>query len=583
MQTFQSLLAERLSDALRAAGLPDAGELTPASDPRFGDYQTNAPLVLGKQRGENPRVLAEKIVARIKADDLCESLAVAGAGFINFTLRSGAAAEKTMELLRDERLGVAEVKAPRRIVIDFGSPNVAKPMHVGHVRSTVLGDALARIAQFLGHEVIRDNHIGDWGTQFGMVIWGWKNLLDRQAAQRSPLAEIVRIYKETNERASKDPQVREACRQELIKLQAGDRENLDIWNECVAFSMQDFDHVYGLLDVHYDLQCGESFYHDRLPGVVERVLKSGIAEISEGAVVVFFRENPQLTDKPLIIRKRDGGFNYATTDVATIDYRINDLKADAIWYVVGAPQILHFKQIFQIARREGYTADLRHITFGSILGEDRKLMKTRSGENVPLRDLLEEACKRARKIIEEKNPHLSEDEKTDIADKIGIGAVKYADLSQYRMTDYVFSWDKMLSLQGNTAPYLQNAYVRIRSIFRKAGESPVAGIVDAGPGSPTPATTTTRLTLSDSAEINLAKRLCQFAEVVPQVLNDFRPNILANYLFEVANSFHTFYEACPVLKSEEPARSSRLALCDLTARVLKQGLDLLGIKVPERM
>jgi len=393
----------------------------------------------------------------------------------------------------------------------------------------------------------------------------------------------VRIYKETNERASKDPQVREACRQELIKLQAGDRENLDIWNECVAFSMQDFDHVYGLLDVHYDLQCGESFYHDRLPGVVERVLKSGIAEISEGAVVVFFRENPQLTDKPLIIRKRDGGFNYATTDVATIDYRINDLKADAIWYVVGAPQILHFKQIFQIARREGYTADLRHITFGSILGEDRKLMKTRSGENVPLRDLLEEACKRARKIIEEKNPHLSEDEKTDIADKIGIGAVKYADLSQYRMTDYVFSWDKMLSLQGNTAPYLQNAYVRIRSIFRKAGESPVAGIVDAGPGSPTPATTTTRLTLSDSAEINLAKRLCQFAEVVPQVLNDFRPNILANYLFEVANSFHTFYEACPVLKSEEPARSSRLALCDLTARVLKQGLDLLGIKVPERM
>jgi arginyl-tRNA synthetase len=588
METFQSLLHQRLRDALRKAELPDVGELTPASDPRFGDYQTNAALVLGKQRGENPRVLAEKIVAQIEAGDLCESPAVAGAGFINFTLRPGAVAEKTMELLRHQRLGVAQVKSPRRIVIDFGSPNVAKPMHVGHVRSTVLGDALARIAQFLGHEVIRDNHIGDWGTQFGMVIWGWKNLLDRQAVQRSPLAEIVRIYKETNERASKDPQVREACRQELIKLQAGDRENLDIWNECVAFSMQDFDHVYGLLDVHYDLQCGESFYHDRLPGVVERLLKSGIAEISEGAVVVFFRENPELTDKPLIIRKRDGGFNYATTDVATIDYRVNDLKADAIWYVVGAPQILHFKQIFEIAQREGYTVDLRHITFGSILGEDRKLMKTRSGENVPLRDLLEEACKRARKIIEEKNPHLSEDEKTDIADKIGIGAVKYADLSQYRMTDYVFSWDKMLSLQGNTAPYLQNAYVRIRSIFRKAGESPVAtplcgvdaNVRDAETGHRPVATA---LALSDSAEINLAKRLCQFAEVVPQVLNDFRPNILANYLFEVANGFHTFYEACPVLKSEEPARSSRLALCNLTDRVLKQGLDLLGIKVPEKM
>jgi arginyl-tRNA synthetase len=578
MQTFQLLLAKKLSDALRAAGLPDAGELTPASDPRFGDYQTNAALILGKQRGENPRVLAEKIVAQFDAGGICEPPAVAGAGFINFTLRPSVVAEKTMEVLRDERLGVAKEKSPRRIVIDFGSPNVAKPMHVGHIRSTVLGDALARIAQFLGHEVIRDNHLGDWGTQFGMVIYGWKNLLDRQALQRNPLAEIVRIYKETNERATKDAEVREACRQELIKLQAGDRENLDIWNECVAFSMEDFERVYKLLDVHYDIQCGESFYHDRLPGVVERLLKSGIAEISQGAVVVFFRDVPELADKPLIIRKRDGGFNYATTDLATVDYRVNDLKADAIWYVVGAPQILHFKQIFNIARREGYTADLRHITFGSILGEDRKLMKTRSGENVPLRDLLEEARNRARKIIEEKNPDLSEDEKIDIAQKIGIGAVKYADLSQYRMTDYVFSWDKMLSLQGNTAPYLQNAYVRIRSIFRKAGESapdvdpPKDGFAVAN-----------KLALADSAEINLAKRLCQFAEVLPQVLNDFRPNILANYLFEVANSFHTFYEACPVLKSEEPARSSRLVLCDLTARVMKHGLDLLGIKVPEKM
>jgi arginyl-tRNA synthetase len=588
METFQSVLNQRFRDALRNAELPDAGELTPASDPRFGDYQTNTAFVLGKQRGENPRVLAEKIAAQFDPGNLCEPPVVAGPGFINFTLRPGAVAEKTMEVLRDQRLGVAEIKSPRRIVIDFGSPNVAKPMHVGHIRSTVLGDALARIAQFLGHEVIRDNHVGDWGTQFGMVIYGWKNLLDRQALQRDPLAEIVHIYKETNERATRDPDIREACRQELIKLQAGDQENLDIWNECVAFSMQDFEHVYKLLDVHYDIQCGESFYHDRLPGVVERLLKSGIAEISEGAVVVFFRDNPELADNPLIVRKRDGGFNYATTDVATVDYRINDLKADAIWYVVGAPQILHFKQIFNIARREGYTADLRHITFGSILGEDRKLMKTRSGENVRLRDLLEEACKRARKIIEEKNPHLSEDEKTDIADKIGIGAVKYADLSQYRMTDYVFSWDKMLSLQGNTAPYLQNAYVRIRSIFRKAGESPVAtplcgvdaNVRDAETGHRPVATA---LALSDSAEINLAKRLCQFAEVVPQVLNDFRPNILANYLFEVANGFHTFYEACPVLKSEEPARSSRLALCNLTDRVLKQGLDLLGIKVPEKM
>jgi arginyl-tRNA synthetase len=332
--------------------------------------------------------------------------------------------------------------------------------------------------------------------------------------------------------------------------------------------MEDFERIYRLLDVHYDLQCGESFYNDWLPGVVDRLLKARIAEISEGAVVVFFHDDPELADKPLIIRKRDGGFNYATTDIATIDYRVNELKADAIWYVVGAPQTLHFKQIFAVARREGYTADLRHIIFGSVLGEDRKLMKTRSGENVPLRELVEEACRRARKIIDEKNPDLSEDEKNDIAEKIGIGAVKYADLSQYRTTDYIFLWDKMLSLHGNTAPYLQNAYVRIRSIFRKSGEA--APKID-------------KLILSEPAETDLAKRVCQFAEIVPQVLNGFRPNILANYLFELANSFHGFYEACPVLKSEEPARSSRLALCDLTARVLQRGLDLLGIKVPERM
>src|SRR5258705_250331 len=326
MDTFQSLLAKKLSDGLASAGLPATGELTQATDPRFGDYQANVALVLGKQRGENPRALAEKIVAHLDVEDFCEPPAVAGAGFINFTLRQAAVEKQTLEILRDERLGVAETESPRRIVIDFGSPNVAKPMHVGHIRSTALGDALARVAKFLGHEVIRDNHIGDWGTQFGMVIWGWRNLLDHPALQRDPLAEI-----------------------------------------------------------------------------------------SEGAVVVFFRDDPELVDKPLIIRKRDGGFNYATTDVATIDYRVNELKADVIWYVVGAPQTLHFKQIFAVARREGYTTDLRHIIFGSVLGEDRKLMKTRSGENVPLRELLEEACRRARKIIDEKNPDLRGEEKNKLA------------------------------------------------------------------------------------------------------------------------------------------------------------------------
>ncbi len=578
METFQSILGKKLSEALTKAGLPNVGELTPATDSRFGDYQTNAALVLGKQRGENPRELSAKIVGYLDIDELCEPPTIAGAGFINFTLRAEAVAKQGRELLQDERLGVAKTTSPRRIVIDFGSPNVAKPMHVGHIRSTVLGDTLARIAQFLGHEVVRDNHIGDWGTQFGMVIYGWKHFLDQAALARDPTSELVRIYKEANERATADPDVREACRQELVKLQSGDPENYSIWKKSVDLSQQEFERAYELLDIHYDIQRGESFYNDRLPGVVERLLKSGIAEISEGAVCVFFRDIPELADKPCIIRKRDGGYNYATTDLATVDYRVNDLKADTVWIVTGAPQILHFKQIFEIARREGYQADFRHITNGSILGEDRKLMKTRSGENVPLRDVLAEAMARSRKMIEEKNPGLSEVEKTDIAEKIGIGAVKYADLSQYRMTDYIFSWDRMLSLHGNTAPYLQNAYVRIRSIFRKAWHRHLADKdIDWKPMA------LDKFVLATPAEINLAKWLCQFAEVVPQVLNDFRPNILANYLFELANSFHSFYEACPVLKSEEPIRSSRLALSDLTGRVLQKGLELLGIKVPEKM
>jgi arginyl-tRNA synthetase len=571
METFQEQLSRKLSDALSSAGLPFAGEITPATDPRFGDYQSNAAMVLAKQRGENPRNIAERIVSKLDVGEISEPPSVAGAGFINFTLKRGAVEKKIAKLLDDERLGVAPDSSPKKIVVDFGSPNVAKPMHVGHIRSTFLGDALARIAEFLGHDVIRDNHIGDWGTQFGMVIWGWKNLLDLESLKRDPIAELVRIYKATNERATTDETLREAVRAELVKLQAGDPENFAIWKQCVDLSLQEFSKAYELLDVHYDIVRGESFYNDRLPSVVDRLLKKGLAEISEGAVCVFFRDIPELADKPAIIRKSDGGFNYATSDIATVDYRINDLKRDTLWYVVGAPQTLHFKQIFQIARRDGNKADFRHISFGNVLGENRKLMKTRSGENVPLRDLLEEAVTRAEKIVAEKNPELSEPERKEIAKIIGIGAVKYSDLSQYRMTDYVFSWDKMLALHGNTAPYLQNAYVRIRSIFRKDPSG--TGISRQG----------SVVAIPEPTELGLAKKLTQFAEVVPQVLNDFRPNILANYLFELANSFHAFYEACPVLKAEEPARSSRLALCDLTGRLLRRGLKLLGIEAPERM
>src|SRR5436190_5344466 len=575
METFQSRLTRKLSEALSSAGFPLAGEVSPATDPRFGDYQSNAALVLGKQRGENPRKIAEPIIANLDITDVSEQPSVAGAGFINFTLKREAVETKIAALLGDEWLGVEKVSSPKKIVIDFGSPNVAKPMHVGHIRSTFLGDALARIAEFLGHDVIRDNHIGDWGTQFGMVIWGWKNLLDLEALKRDPIAELVRIYKETNERGTKDEAIREAVRGELVKLQAGDPENFSIWKKCVDLSIQEFSKAYVLLDISYDIVRGESFYNDRLPAVLDRLLKSGLAEISEGAVCVFFRDIPDLADKPCIIRKLDGGYNYATTDVATVDYRIKDLNRDTVWIVTGAPQQLHFRQIFEIAKREGYRADFRHITNGNILGPDRKLMKTRSGENVPLAELLEEAMARAEKIIAEKNPHLSGPDRKQIAKIIGIGAIKYADLSQYRMTDYVFSFDRMLSLQGNTAPYLQNAYVRIRSIFRKA--APGGTALTELP------TAVDQVMLAEPAELGLAKKLCQFAEIVPQVLQDFRPNIMANYLIEFANSFHTFYEACPVLKADEPTRSARLALCTLTGRILRRGLKLLGIDVPERM
>jgi arginyl-tRNA synthetase len=591
METFQEILGDRVSKAVEKAGFAPAGDVTVATDPRFGDYQTNAALILGKQRSENPRTVAAKIIEELNVAEWSEPPTIAGAGFINFTLRKEAVEKRIAELSADDRLGVPRTDSPKRIVIDLGSPNVAKPMHVGHIRSLFLGDALARVAQFLGHEVIRDNHLGDWGTQFGMIIYGWKHfpsLVSEDGLQHDPIGVFEKLYKYVNAAARGDENIqqlptsaerrhaardaaRDGARAELVKLQQGDAENLLIWQKSVDLSMREFESIYSTLGVRHDIVRGESFYNDRLPAIIDRLLNAGIATKSEGAIVVFFHDIPELADKPAIIQKQDGGFNYATTDIATIDYRTNDLKADASWYVVGAPQALHFRQVFEIARREGSGIELRHIPFGSILGEDRKLMKTRSGENVPLRKLLDEAVSRARKIVEQKNPELAEAEKEEIAAIIGIGAVKYADLSQYRMTDYVFSWDKMLSFHGNTAPYLQNAYVRIRSIFRKANED---GGVNTDSG---------QLVLTEDAEINLAKRLAQFAEILPQVLNDFRPNILANYLFELANSFHGFYEACPVLKADEATRKSRLALSDLTGRVLGKGLELLGIKVPEKM
>jgi arginyl-tRNA synthetase len=565
--TVSKLLQERLQIALQRIGIAIDGPLQIAAttDSRHGDYQTNVAMVLGKKLKQNPRNLAGLIVADISVNDIGPPPEIAGPGFINFRLSKEFVDQRLRDLTLDQRLGVEPIGTPKTVVIDFSSPNIAKPMHVGHIRSTILGDALAKVTRFLGHNVVTDNHIGDWGTQFGKVIYGWKHLLIPENLDSDPVAEMVRIYREADTAAKNDSGILEECRRELVQLQQGDDENRRIWQRCVELSIEEFSKIYDRLGVRFDCQLGESFYNQELPRVVQELLERKLAEISDGAVVVWDRT---LGGDPFIIRKSDGGFGYATTDIATLEYRRNRWRAEAIWYVVGAPQQLHFQQLFSLARRLGYEADLQHIAFGSILGEDRKLMRTRSGESIPLRALLDEAVSRATAIVAEKNPQLSEQDCLAIGEIVGIGAVKYAELSQHRMTDYIFSWDKMLSLQGNTAPYLQNAYVRCRSIFRKL---------------PVPFTGEISFDLREKAELNLAKKILLFPDVVPAILDGFKPNLLANYLYELAAEFHTFYESCPVLSAELAVRETRLALCDVFSRLLRLGLELLGIQVPEKM
>jgi len=567
--SLQATLTSRVAAALRGAGIDESlAVVTPAADTRFGDYQTNAAMVAAKALKKNPREVAASILAHLKVEDLCETPSVAGAGFINFKVLDTALSVAVNSLRAGGRLGVDPVAAPKTIIIDFSSPNVAKPMHVGHIRSTILGDCLVRVARFLGHEVTADNHIGDWGTQFGKVIYGWKHFLDREALDKDAIVELVRLYREVTRLEETDENIKRTAREELVKLQAGDAENLAIWKQTVELSWREFEKLYDLLGIKFDERLGESAYNDALAPLCAELEKRGIARESDGALCIFFPDIPALDGKPAIVRKSDGGFLYATTDLATIAYRVNRWRPDAIWYVVGAPQALHFQQIFAAAKMMGFDGDLRHIAFGSILGEDRKIMKTRSGENVGLAEVLHEAIERARKILGARAEALPPEEAETTARLIGLGAVKYAELSQNRLTDYVFSWDKLLAFEGNTAPYLQNAYVRIRSIFRKAGEHP-------DPAAP--------ILITDPAERALALKILQYAETLPVVLDDFRPNILANYLYELANTYHSFYEACPVLKAEPALRASRLVMSDLAARTLSHGLALLGIACPERM
>lgn len=565
-------LEKALSAALGAAGIemPEDYEVQVESsaDLRFGDYQSNAAMVLAKRLRTNPRELAARVIELLDLGGLAVA-DIAGPGFINFRITNDAWSRQMSALLADDRLGVALANPVQTVVVDFSAPNVAKPMHVGHIRSTIIGDSLSRIARFLGHKVITDNHIGDWGTQFGMIIHGWKTVLNEADLEADPVAELLRVYRTVNAQCGDDDAVREICKQELVKLQGGDAENLAIWERCVELSKQGLQGIYDRLDVGFDYWYGESFYNDRLAPLVDGMLETGVARESEGAICVFFEGDNKLEDKPAIVRKADGGFLYATTDLATIDFRVEQWNADQIWYVVGAPQQLHFQQIFEATRKRGLNPVMHHIAFGSILGEDRKLMKTRSGDNVQLVDVLDEAVERAGRVIEEKNPGMDPDEKERVAEIVGIGSVKFAELSQHRMTDYVFSWDRMLALQGDTAPYLQYSYVRVRSIFRKLD----GGVVLDGSG----------LRIEADAEVHLVRMLARFGEIVPTLLDDFRPNLLANYLLELAKAFHSFFEACPVLKSTGETQNTRLALCELTSRVLQKGLGLLGIKVPERM
>jgi arginyl-tRNA synthetase len=567
MVTVVETLEDRLHTALRGLGLPvdQTIQVVPAADARYGDYQTNAAMVLAKERQENPRLLAGRIAEAIDVRGISKPAEVAGPGFINFKLAKNFIASQAVKAYADERVGVNKTNDPKTLIIEFSSPNIAKPMHVGHIRSTILGDVLARVARFVGHVVITDNHLGDWGTQFGKVIYGWKNIRDQAALALHPVDELVRLYRAADAAAKENPVILEACRNELIKLQQGDPENSEIWEKCIELSKAEFGDIYRILGVEFDQQLGESFYNSELSTVVEGLLKSGIAEWSEGAVVVWDRK---LSNAPFMIRKSDGGFGYAATDAATLEYRVRRWNPDGIWYVVGTPQQLHFQQLFSLARKLGLEVDLHHVAFGSILGEDRKLMRTRSGDSVPLKELLEEAATRAKALVVEKNPELAQDEVEQIGRIVGIGAIKYTELSQHRLTDYVFSWSKMLSFQGNTAPYLQNAYVRSRSIFRRLKE---------------PFYPPSQIELGEPAEEKLAKKLLQFGEVVPAVLDGFRPNLLANYLYELAAEYHVFYEQCPVLSAETHQRNQRLLLSDLFARTLKLGLQLLGIEAPERM
>jgi arginyl-tRNA synthetase len=644
---FRAALGGLVDDSAEIDRLVDM--VRPAQDATFGDYQANCAMPLGKHLGRSPREVAADLVARLDVADFCQPPQIAGPGFINLRLRDDRLVRELGRMVADERLGVLPAERPRTYVIDYSAPNVAKPMHVGHIRSTVIGGALDRTLRFLGHRVISDNHVGDWGTQFGMIIYGFKHFVDAAAYRQQPVAELSRLYRlvhklidyqegkrrqpllgetivgarkllaelralpeSADRKAQKDADkalhkaenkawelenerlllearladvesdptamrflhehagIEAAVLAETAKLHSGDAENLLLWKAFVPACMDEIERIYRRLEVRFDVTLGESFYHDRLAGVVADLLARGIAVESEGAICVFVPSQPA----PLIVRKQDGAFLYATTDLATIQYRAATWQPDAILYVVDHRQSLHFEQLFATARLWGYDQiELTHIGFGTVLGADGKPYKTRSGDTVGLEGLLDEAVSRALAIVSENNPDQAVADQQSVAEAVGIGALKYADLSQNRSSDYEFSYDKMLAMNGNTATYMQYAHARVNSIFSKA-EVDVAAL----------RSQPVEIVIGQPAERALALALVQFSEALQLVAADYRPNYLTNYLFELANRYSSFFEKCHVLRAESAElRHSRLLLCDLTARTLRLGLGLLGIRVVEKM
>ncbi len=572
-------LDRRIAAALAAAGAPEG---TPAvimlsAKPEFGDYQANGVMGAAKKLKSNPRDLAQAVLDNLDLTDLADRVEIAGPGFLNITLKSDFLADRLNAAAGNERLGVDQA-VPATVVIDYSSPNLAKEMHVGHLRSTIIGDALARVLAFLGRDVKRQNHVGDWGTQFGMLL----AYLDELQAQSTDgteadaqLADLEVFYRNAKQRFDDDPGFADTARAYVVKLQSGDADCLDKWQRFLEVSLQHCDAVYRELGVELARRdvAGESFYNDDLPKVIADLDAKGLLTESQGAQCVFLDEftNKDGDIQPFIVQKSDGGYLYATTDLAAIRYRVGTLGGDRLLYVTDARQAFHFKQLFAVARAAGFAPDtvaLEHVPFGVMLGADHKPFKTREGGTIKLTDLLSEAVDKAFALVTEKNADLPEEQRREIAKAVGIAAVKYADLSQNRTSDYVFSWEKMLSLEGNTAPYMQYAYARIRSIFRK-------GEIDTG--------ALGTMAVTEPAERALAVKLLQFGETLTVVAGECMPHHLCGYLYDLAGAFMSFYEACPVLKAEGPVRASRLAICDLTARTISKGLELLGITTPEQM